>query len=83
MVQIAMVVFAFPIGAAMRSRRAALVLIVALFVIVSILQFLTTPQRGEVSYWVVQLITAVVAYGLVTWGATWGVRRRTRRDATA
>lgn len=82
MVQIAMLLFAFPLGAAGWSRRAAYAATAALFILVSVPQVLTTPQRSEASYWVVQAITVIVAYALVTWGAAWGAHRRTRR-ATA
>lgn len=79
MVQIAMLLFAFPLGAAPWSRRTAFAAAAALFVVTSIIQAITTPQRTEIAYWVVQAITAVVAYALVRWGSTFGTRRRARR----
>jgi hypothetical protein len=81
MVQIAMLLFAFPLGAANWSRRAAYATTGALFVVTSIVQAVTTPQRTEVAYWVVQAVTAVVAVALVNWGSTWGARRRARQIA--
>jgi hypothetical protein len=79
MVQIAMLLFAFPLGAARWSRRAAYAATAALFAAVSIPQFLSTPQHAEAAYWVVQALTSGVAYGLVTWGSVWGTRRRAVR----
>jgi len=81
MVQIAMLLFAFPLGFARWSRRAAYAATAAVFVAMSIPQLLTTPQRREISYWVVQAITLAVAYGLVTWGSAWGTHRRAQRIA--
>ena len=76
MVQIAMLLSAFPLGAIRWSRTSAYAATALMFVAVSIPQVLTTPQHTEGSYWVVQAVTAVVAYGLVYWGSAWGARRR-------
>jgi len=83
MVQIAMLLFAFPLGAARWSRRAAYAATATVFVGVSIPQLLTTPQRTEAAYWAVQAVTAVIAYALVTWGSAWGTRRRAIRSLTS
>lgn len=80
MVQVAMLLAAFPAGLLSRTRRAAYLVTASVFVIVSILQVMTTPQRSEAAYWVVQAITVLVAYGLVRSGAAVGTRRRATRS---
>lgn len=83
MVQIAMLVLAFPLGAMRWSKTTALAVTAGVFVLVLIPQTISVRNDGsyDASYWVVQAITAAVAYGLVTWGSHWGAGRRSRRIA--
>lgn len=83
MVQIAMLIFAFPLGLLRWRRGAAYLVTAAVFVAVLIPQTIDTRNNHSssynASYWVVQAITFAVAVGLVTWASTLSSRRRARR----
>jgi hypothetical protein len=81
MVQIAMLLLAFPLGFFIRNRTTAIAVTAAVFVVVSVAQVLNTPQSNQISYWVVQAVTIVVAYVLVVWGSSMGARRRANQLA--
>jgi hypothetical protein len=81
MVQIAMLVLAFPLGAMRWSKTTAVAVTAVVFGLVLVPQTISVRNDGsyDASYWVVQAITAAVAFGLVTWGSHWRASRRARR----
>jgi type III secretory pathway component EscS len=81
MVQIAMLLLAFPLGFFIRNRTSAIAATAVVFIVVSVPQALTTPQRNQISYWVVQALTVLVAYVLLRWGSAIGARRRAKQLA--
>jgi hypothetical protein len=85
MVQIAALVLGFPVGYFVRNKRVALIALTVVLGLLLVPQTISVRDDGHLdpSYWVVQVITFAVAYGLVTWGAHIARRRRAGADATA
>ncbi len=83
MVQIAMLLLAFPLGLLRWSRRTAYAVVTAVFIVVLIPQTIAIRNTKDYNfaYWIVQVITLVVALALVTWASKVSTRRRARRVA--
>ncbi len=82
MVQMAMLLFGFPIGFFGRwSRRSALVVTTALFLIILIPQTVLVsadnPDEPNLGYWIIQAITLAVGLALTLLGHQRGRARRT------
>ncbi len=83
MVQIAVLLLAFPIGLGRWSRRTALLATTALVLVLLVPQTISVRNDMGIDwiYWVVQVITLAVGLGLTSWGHAWSSKRRARRAA--
>ncbi len=84
MVQIMMLLFAFPLGFFLAVRRTAYGATVALFALGLAVQtpLVAADNTIDAWYWVINAATLVVGIGLATWGNAIGARRRNRPSAT-
>lgn len=83
MVQVAMLVLAFPLGFFLADRRVAYGATAIVFAAVMAVQtpFVVSDSGLDAWYWIINAATLAVGLGLAIWGNTLGARRRARRIA--